>query len=419
MSPRSYQIDSTPLPDDPDLLRLRITELQAENSRLNQIARIFSVTHALAVAMQTAGDMSEIHERVLTLITAELGYDRAVLAMIEPHDAVLTGWLCSTDGPGAHLQRMPHTARLPTDDETWPIVQALRRGVPMLITDQRPPTSDPHANEMLALCCYAILPMVLLGQPLGVILVDNPLRGEPMTINDLDTLQHVASHAAVLIGGVQAVVGRAQRIAVEEERSRIAMEIHDAISQQLYGITYTIGACVRQLPANPDVVREQLVYLLPQAQHAAQGLRRAIFDLWPDNLDAPRFKDELAGYFEEITAPPRPRLFIQVDSDFDHLPVVLRRQLYRIAQEVLNNVVKHAHASQAKLTLLCQENEAVMRIADNGQGFDPVQVLADHTAQSHYGLTSMRERAEALGGQIRIDSAPGSGTTLTVTLPLR
>ncbi|WP_161569164.1 GAF domain-containing sensor histidine kinase [Candidatus Oscillochloris fontis] len=419
MSPRSYQIDSTPLPDDPDLLRHRIAELERDALRMSRIARIFYVTHALAVAMQTAGDISEIHERVLTLITSELGYDRAVLAMIEPHDAVLTGWLCSTDGPGAHLQRMPHTERLPTDDESWAIVEALRRGTPMLITDERPPTGDPHANELLALCCYAILPMVLLGQPLGVILVDNPLRGEPLTMDDLYTLQHVASHTAVLIGGIQAVVGRAQRLAVEEERSRIAMEIHDAISQQLYGITYTIGACIRQLPAHPDAVREQLVYLLPQAQHAAQGLRRAIFDLWPDDLDAARFKEELSGYFEEIAPPPRPRLFLHVDGGFDRLPVVLRRQLYRIAQEVLNNVVKHAQASQAKLTLLYQDGEVVMRIADNGQGFDPVQVLADRSNASHYGLSSMRERADALGGQIRIDSAPGSGTTLTVTLPLR
>jgi signal transduction histidine kinase len=407
-------------------LRRRVVDLEQLNAalatsheQLERVSRIFHVTHALAVAMQSSGDISEIHERVLTLITTELGYERAVLAMLEPYEAVLTGWLCSTSGPGAHLQRMPHTARLPTDDEGSLLVAALRSGAPLLVTDERPPTDDEQTNNLLGLCGYALLPIVLLGQPLGILIVDSPLGGRPLTVADRDLLQHVASHVAVMIGGIQAVVGRAQRLAVEEERNRIALEIHDAISQQLYGITYSIGACIRQLPERPEVVLEQLVYLLPQSQQAAQALRRAIFDLWPSDLDAARFKDELVGYMEEIARPPRPQLFLQVDLAFDALPTLMRRQLYRIAQEALNNVVKHAAARQAKLTVLRQGAEVVMRIADNGQGFDPTDALADGTSRGSYGVVSMRERAEALGGQLRIDSAPGEGTTITVMMPLR
>ncbi len=412
--------------DERESLRRRVADLEQLNNalatsheQLERVSRIFHVTHALAVAMQSSGDISEIHERVLTLITTELGYERAVLAMLEPYDAVLTGWLYSTSGPGAQLQQMPHTARLPTDNEDSLLVAALRSGTPLLVTDDRPPTGDPQMDAMLGLCGYAVLPIVLLGQPLGVLIVDSPLGGRRLTVADRDLLQHVASHAAVMIGGIQAVVGRAQRLAVEGERNRIALEIHDTISQQLYGITYTIGACIRQLPERPEVVREQLLYLMPQAQQAAQALRRAIFDLWPNDLDAARFKDELVGYLEEIAPPPRPQLFLQVDLAFDLLPTLMRRQLYRIAQEALNNVVKHAAARQTKLTLLRQATEVVMRIADNGQGFDPTDALADGTSRGSYGVISMRERAEALGGQLRIDSAIGAGTTITVTLPLR
>ncbi|MEI7770241.1 MAG: GAF domain-containing sensor histidine kinase [Chloroflexales bacterium] len=407
-------------------LRHRVADLEqlngalaASHEQLEQVSRIFHVTHALAVAMQSSGDISEIHERVLTLITTDLSYERAVLAMLDPYEAVLTGWLCSTSGPGAHLQRMPHTARLPTDDEGWLLVESLRGGTPLLVTDARPPTGDAQVNALLGLYSYAVLPIVLLGQPLGILIVDNPLGGRTLTVADRDLLQHVASHVAVMIGGIQAVVGRAQRLAVEEERNRIALEIHDSISQQLYGITYTIGACIRQLPERPEVVREQLLYLMPQAQQAAQALRRAIFDLWPSDLDAARFKDELVGYLEEIAPPPRPQLFLQVDLAFDTLPTLVRRQLYRIAQEALNNVVKHAAARQAKLTVLYQGTEVVMRIADNGQGFDPTDTLVDGTSVGSYGVISMRERAAALGGQLRIDSTIGEGTTITVMLPLR
>ena len=414
---------------DPDdelaTLRRRVADLEQLNSalatsheQLERVSRIFHVTHALAIAMQSTGDTSEIHERVLTLITTDLGYERAFLAMLEPYDAVLTGWLCSTSSPGSHLQLMPHTARLPTDNGDSPLVAALHSGVAMLVTDGLPPTDDEQTNALLGLCHYAVLPLVLLGQPLGILIVDNPLGERPLTPADRDLLQLVASHAAVMIGGIQVVVGRAQRLAVEEERNRIALEIHDAISQQLYGITYSIGACIRQLPDRPDVVRDQLVYLLPQAQQAAQALRRAIFDLWPNDLDAERFKGELVGYLEEIAPQPGPQLFLQVDLAFDALPPLMRRQIYRIAQEALNNVVKHAAARQAKLTVLRQGAEVALRVADNGLGFDPTNALAGGTASGSYGIASMRERAEALGGQLRIDSAPGEGTTITVTLPL-
>lgn len=406
-------------------LRRRVSELEQLNSaladeheKLERISRIFHVTHALAVAMQSANDIAEIHERVLTLITAELGYQRAILAVADPHDVVLTGWLCSTSVPGAHLKRIAHTARLPLDDESWLLAAALRSCAPALVRGDEPPTGDDEINRLLGLRGYAVLPMVLLGKPLGILIVDNPVSGRALTVADRDLLQHVASHAAVMIGGIQAVVSRAQRLAVEEERTRIALEIHDAISQQLYGITYTINACARQLPGQPEAVREQLLYVLPQAQHAAQALRRAIFDLWPDDLDSTRFKEELTGYLEEIAPPPRPRLFLQVDPIFDSLAVSVRRQLYRIAQEALNNAVKHAAARQAKLTLVLQGGELIMRIADNGRGFDPAAVMADGPSGGHYGFSSMRERAEAIGGNIRVDSAPNEGTTLTVTVSL-
>jgi signal transduction histidine kinase len=413
-----------PASDELAALRRRVAELERLNSaladthsRLERDSRIFHVTHALAVAMQSAGDISEIHERVLTLITSELGYERAVLAMVEPHDALLTGWISSTSGPGAHLQRMPHTARLPLDDPAWPLVAALRSGAPALIADGQPPTGDARANELLGLRGYLLLPMMLRGTPLGLLIVDSPLSHRQLGPADRDLLQHLASHAAVMIGGVQQVVGRAQRLAIEEERTRIAHEIHDAISQQLYGITYGLGACARLLPAHPAEVREQLLYLLPQAQQAVQALRRAIFDLWPDDLDSQRFAEEIDGYLAEIAPRPPPQLFVQIAAAFDSLPAAIRRQLYRIAQEALNNVARHADARQAKLTLLRQGDDVVMRIGDNGRGFDPAAVLGDG-AREHYGLISMRERAAALGGTLRIDSAPGEGATLTVTLPL-
>jgi signal transduction histidine kinase len=207
------------------------------------------------------------------------------------------------------------------------------------------------------------------------------------------------------------------RLALEEERSRIAMEIHDSVAQQLYGIVYTIDACLKLLPTRPDLAHEQLAQLLPTAQRATVALRRAIFDLWPEDLDAGRFAAELRGYVEEIAPASDLQLYLQIDQGLDTLPMVCRRQLYRIAQEALNNVLAHAQAQRAKVTLAISGGEARLRVADDGRGFEP-QAQERPGAPRHLGLSSMRERAALLSGWVEIDSAPGQGTTLTAIVPL-
>jgi signal transduction histidine kinase len=389
-------------------------QAEAGRSAAERLQEI-QVAHELALALQSAVDITELQERVLRLITGELGYERATMALADSSAAVLSGWLCSTCGPGAHLQRIAHTERISLEQPDWPLTEALRSGQPALIDAQTPPTADPRLNALLGVGGYVLLPMVLRARPLGLLLVDNPLSGKPLDAGDLALLSHVAEQTTVVLGGLQLIVGRAQRLAVEEERNRIAREIHDSIAQQLYGIAYTIDACLRLLPEQPEQAAAQLRYLQPQAQQALTGLRRAIFDLWPEALDAARFQTELAGYLAEI-APAGPQLFMQIDHGIEHLPEVTRRQLYRIAQEGLNNVVKHARARRAKLTLLTRPRECVLRIADDGQGFDTATILGPGRGVS-FGLLSMRERAEALGGTLRIDSFPGEGTTLTVVLP--
>jgi signal transduction histidine kinase len=210
----------------------------------------------------------------------------------------------------------------------------------------------------------------------------------------------------------------AYRLALEEERGRIAMEIHDSVAQQLYGIVYTINACLKLLPSQVDLVQEQLDQLLPTAQRATVALRRAIFDLWPDELDALRFATELRGYVEEIAPASHLQVFVQIDQGFSTLPMVMRRQLYRIAQEALNNVIVHANARRAKITLVRNNDDVRLRVADDGCGFAEEPPAPPPSMARHLGLTSMRERAALLNGRLEIDSLPGQGTTLTAIVPI-
>jgi signal transduction histidine kinase len=398
-------------------LREARDELMSQNARLERTNRELQITHDLTMAMQSTPDSADVQERVLALITSQLGFERAILAIADLHDAALTGWLCSTRGPGGALQRIPHTTHLPLTTTAGLLSQAVLEARPLLVTDGQPPTNNAQINAWLGVRHYAVLPMVMRNRPLGVVLVDNPDSGRPISAEDLASLANIARQAAMVIGNVQLCVDRTQRLAVEEERSRIAMEIHDAISQQLYGITYTLDACIKVLPERVDEVRERLTYLLPEAQQATAAIRRAIFDLWPDELDAERFAAELRGYAYEIVPSAHLQLEIQIDAHFDTLAIGVRKQLYRIAQEALTNVIKHAHARRADIILTAEAGELRLTIADDGRGFDPAGDRAEDHSRSHLGLINMRARAQALGGRLQIQSQPAHGTRITVTLP--
>jgi signal transduction histidine kinase len=398
-------------------LREARDQLVAKDERLERTNRELSVTHDLAMALQSTPDIADIQDRVLTLITGALGFERAILALADPDDSVLTGWLCSTHSAGAGLQRIPHTTQLPLKTTSGLLAQAVLEPQPLLVEDARQPTNDPQINAWLEMRCYAILPMVTRNRLLGVLLVDNPASGRPITPDDLVSLTNIASQAAMAIGSVQLCIDRTQRLAIEEERSRIAMEIHDAISQQLYGITYTLDASVKLLPDHADEVRHRLSYLLPQAQHATAAIRHAIFDLWPNELDAERFGAELRGYAQDIAPATELQVGIQLDPHFNALAIGIRRQFYRIAQEALANTVKHAQARHVEITFTIEATELRLMIVDDGQGFDPAGNRLESNQRPHFGLLSMRERAQSLGGSLQIESYPERGTRITVVLP--
>ncbi|HBY94911.1 MAG TPA: hypothetical protein DEP84_13305 [Chloroflexi bacterium] len=400
--------------------RLRETrdKVVAQNARLGRSNRELQVTYDLTLAMQSTLDIADAQERVLTLITGELGFERAILALVDVHDTVLTGWLCSTRSSGTSLQRIPHTTRLGLHAASGVLAQAVLKAEPLLVTDGGPPTTDPQINSWLGMHHYAILPLVIRRRPLGVLLVDNPESGHPIGDDDLAPLTNIARQASMVLGNVQLCIDRTRRLAVEEERCRIAMEIHDAISQQLYGITYTLDASVKLLPERAEEVREKLTYLLPQAQQASAAVRRAIFDLWPDELDAERFAAELHAYVKEIVFSNDLSVQIDIDRQFDTLAIEVRRQLYRIAQEALTNVIKHSRAQRTEIILTATLQEIRLTITDDGQGFNLADCQLEADDRNHFGLISMRERAEALGGRLQIDSHPRYGTKVTVTLPL-
>ncbi|RUP32017.1 MAG: GAF domain-containing protein [Mycolicibacterium sp.] len=201
--------------------------------------------------------------------------------------------------------------------------------------------------------------------------------------------------------------------AQEIERRRLAGDIHDGISQRLVTLSYRLDAASRAVGSDTAVAAEQLTLARELVDLTLGEARAAIGNLRPPVLDDLGLAGGLASLARSIG-----QLDVDVELTDVRLPDHIELALYRIAQECLQNVVKHAHASNALLKFAADEEHARLEIIDNGIGFDTFERPLGADETGGYGLLSMAERAEIVGGRLNIRSRPGSGTIVTATIPL-
>jgi PAS domain S-box-containing protein len=218
----------------------------------------------------------------------------------------------------------------------------------------------------------------------------------------------VAQQVALAMENVR-LYEEAQRSAVVEERQRLSRELHDSVSQALYSIG--LGAKTARSVLEPgSKAEEPLDFVLGQAERGLAEMRALIFELRPQSLE----QEGLVGGLQKLTAALRAREPIAVETRLDaepQVPLPVKEAIYRIAQEALHNVVKHAHPANVEIRLTVSD-ELVLEIRDDGCGFDTGMAYP-----GHIGLHSMRERASQVGGTLEVGSAPGKGTSIRVRVP--
>ena len=206
---------------------------------------------------------------------------------------------------------------------------------------------------------------------------------------------------------------QAGELAAGEERAHLARELHDSVTQALFSMTLVSRSVEMLLDRDPEAARTQLVQLRDLQREALAEMRALIFELRPGNLE----QDGLARALRTHTAALQGRigLPIVVESTLDErLPLPIEEVLYRISQEALHNVVKHARARQVRLELGRIASGIRLRITDDGKGFDPARV-----PDGHLGLAGMRARAEKIGARFSVRSVAGEGTTIEVVVAER
>jgi len=328
------------------------------------------------------------------------------------------------DDPYAALSRL--AGRLDatlTPDEVLPaivdsVTNALRSPYAAIeVTDGNGPPRTAAANGTLPTGAVPLrVPLTASGAHVGDLVVAP--RRPTETFNDADRrlLAGLAHHAGAAVHAAdlttQLQQSRERLVAArEEERRRIRRDLHDGLGPVLAGIAMQLDAARRLMRSDPDTAGPLLQHLREQTQAAITDIRRLVYELRPPALDDLGLTGALAQHAASCSTPGGLQVSIDTGPALPALPAAVEVAAYRIATEAVTNVARHAGARTATVTLTAAEGVLRVEVTDDGRGISPAN-------RAGVGLTSMRERAEELGGTCALRPRPGGGSIVSAQLPL-
>ncbi|WP_255956049.1 GAF domain-containing sensor histidine kinase [Streptomyces odontomachi] len=273
------------------------------------------------------------------------------------------------------------------------------------------PTAHPDMSDFLG------LPIRDGDEVIGALFLANkqcpkPDGGCGFTERDEELLSILAQHAAIALTNAR-LYERSRELTIAEERSRLAHELHDAVSQKLFSLRLTAQAATAFMDRDPIRAKGELQQVARLAAEAADELRAAVIELRPAALD----EDGLVATLRtQVQVLDRAHSACVTFSSHGvrALPAAQEEAMLRVAQEALHNALRHSGATRVDVDLARHGQGAVLRVTDDGSGFDPRAV---RRAGRHLGLVSMRDRASGVGGRLTVESAPGKGTTIKMEVP--
>ena len=394
------------------------TAIAIENARLyqdstDQVAELTALqetTQALASTLELEGLLSLIIQQATSLLNADGGMINLVRDD-EPVDEVVAAVGLTTATVGAR-------SRLDSSLSGW----ATLNNEPVIVNeidqDDRVSRRGIGSNLLSEIQSAAVAPLVVKNEVMGTLIVVGTEAGKgKFDETELQVLVAFANQAAIAIENAR-LYSQAGQMAALEERARLARDLHDAVTQTLFSASLIAEALPIVWKEDP-VEGNQLLQELRQLNRGALAeMRSLLMELRPAALEAAELPDLMRQLGEAIVG--RSGVEVQVETKVEcTVPTDVHVTIYRIAQEALNNIIKHANASQVQVFLKCSESghsqngagikQLELRVHDDGRGFNLVQDSADGL-----GLKIIRERAESIGAGLELESKPGEGTTLVV-----
>jgi len=290
---------------------------------------------------------------------------------------------------------------------------------------------ETEKDRLAAFNLEFLCPIKSRGKLIGILALGKKLSNTAYSQEDLETIISMASQAGIMIENammfdilkkqqaqVQQILAQAV-LAQEEERQRISIDLHDSVAQWLAGASYRVQTADALLSRNSSTeVRAELANVEETIDKSLKELRRVVIGLRPPALDELGLNHALRQSLEDLKSDGLICKFNESGTK-TRLSSSVEIAVYRLVQEALNNIRKHAHATKVTLRVQFREDTFLVEIRDNGKGFDLSQTLDSAIAVGHMGLLGMKQRAEMLGGNIKIKTGVGAGTTLTLSLPIQ
>lgn len=375
--------------------------------RVSAASSGLAIANAVAEELNRSPDVRQALERTLALVADVLG--------------LKTGWVWLLDRDSdqfysAAVRELPPYLLQPvrmTGRRCWCIDEfrdgeLTAKNIDVMECSRLRPAVRSRTRDMTeGLSYHASIPLYFQGKPLGIMNLAGP-ASRRLTHQELALLSTIAYQVGIAIERAR-LAEETTSLARAEERTRLAREIHDTLAQGLTAIALNIEGALRHLEQRPDEARDRLERALAMARENLDEARRSVLDLRAAPLAGKPLPEALAALGRTFTSQTGVRVRVAAEP-VGPLPVRAETELYRIAQEALANVRRHARASEVLVSLRPAPGRITLSVSDNGQGFD----ARARPLGGRQGIVGMRERAKLIGGTLHIRSRLGHGTRVTV-----
>ena len=378
---------------------------QRVEERTNELSTLLEVSHNVSSTLE----LNPLLDLILDQLRSVIDYTGASVLTLKD------GYLSVQAYRGPIPQEQVLALRFPLES-AHVNRQVIEERLPLVIPDVLDDTPLAHKFRQTAgdqlesvfgyVRSWLGVPLTVKGAVIGMLTLDHS-QPDFFMAQRADLVLTFANHVAVAVDNAR-LYAQAEESAVVAERSRLARDLHDAVTQTLFSASLIAEVLPRLWDRNPDEGRRRLAELRELTRGALAEMRTLLLELRPAALEEANLRDLLHQLAESITGRARVPVALEVEGECD-LEVEVKIALYRIAQEALNNVAKHSAASAATMRLICRPRQVELSVCDDGLGFDP-----DSRPLNSLGLGIMRERAEAIGAALTLDSQPGCGTRITV-----